>query len=190
MRGLSSCGERQGVGRMKRGLCLLLLLPAPYPPPRCSRAKSGCSRAPSTRDQGAGRFSLLPGGFIQRSSLVPPSPGCRRCLTSTFWLQPLAKSAQLPPQPARQRGRQHPRHPPPSPHPAALSCPCHGLAPRAAAVFLLLLLAIPPARGRQLAPARSDLSCVKRGQFSAPLHQTPPGMGEEVAGAAPSDVAG
>jgi len=31
---------------------------------------------------------------------------------------------------------------------------------------------------------------VKRGRFSAPLHQTHPGTGEEVAGAAPSDVPG
>lgn len=103
---------------------------------------------------------------------------------------PPAKSAQLPPQPVRQKGRQHPQQPPPpSPHPATLSPPCHGPVPRAAAAFLLLL-AIPAAQGQQLTLARSDLSCVKRGQFSAPLHQTHPGMGEEVAGATPSDVPG
>lgn len=46
----------------------------------------------------------------------------------------------------------------------------------------------PPARGSQLAPARSALSCVKRGRFSAPLHRTHPAEGEEAAGAAPGDA--
>lgn len=44
---------------------------------------------------------------------------------------------------------------------------------------------MPPARGSQLTPARSALSCVKRGRFSAPLHRTHPEKGEEAAGAAP-----
>lgn len=64
----------------------------------------------------------------------------------------------------------------------------------AAPTLLLLLLAtrpprrVPPARGSQLAPTRSALSCVKRGRFSAPLHRTHPEKGEEAAGAAPGDA--
>lgn len=96
--------------------------------------------------QGRWAVRVLPRGEAARS----PLPGLSVMLYRSSRLQP-ARTASL--------GTRHP-----------LS-PRHGPVPRAAFILLLLLLAIPPPRGRQLTPARSDLSCVKRGCLSAPLHQ-------------------
>lgn len=125
--------------------------------PGMLQGQSGCGRAPSAAavspPEGKAARSPLPGpsAMSYRCFRLQPRRGVGRCCRRTQ----LSSRCSL-----RGEGASAPAAAPAPRHPLP---PRHGPVPRAAFFLLLLLLAIPPARGRQLTPARSDLSCVKRG---------------------------
>lgn len=155
LRGLSSAARTgHAAGNTRGGFCLLHLHPAH---PGMLQGQSGCGRAPSAAavspPEGKAARSPLPGpsAMSYRCFRLQPRRGVGRCCRRTQ----LSSRCSL-----RGEGASAPAAAPAPRHPLP---PRHGPVPRAAFFLLLLLLAIPPARGRQLTPARSDLSCVKRG---------------------------
>lgn len=182
-----------GGGKDKAGALPFALAPSSLPTHGCSRAKSKCCRAPSTAHlspPGSRESFPSPEWVHSASSLVPPPQAIRESLPvlssyslAVGWGGDTGEVSSAPAAACETEGTSAPgstRTPPPFPPYTTVWCP---------GLLLPSSSSSSPSR-QQLTPACSDLSCVKRGQFSAPLHQTHPRMGEEAAGVAPSDVPG